>query len=548
MLTPQPTIDMQNGPTVVGPFPIGVDNRHAPSDIPKGGLRDAVNVEITDNGEARSAKAFTPVLDVPGLQKLFEFDSQLLGLFSGHLDRLDGARTTLATFAPLSSYTVVVGDGYLYIDDLAGGVIVGADGSLQQWYVPEIDTLPTAPAPDPNSLAGQRRYCVTRALPDGRESGVSLFGVTAGVLPVTISGAPTDSLVNFYISGPDGEALYFAGQSDSGAFTVSEEPAGHALRTAWKTRPPQGSVTEDHYGRLLIAVGPTVYVSSPYAPHLFDLEDCVQFNADVTLLSSANGGLYVGADKMHFLADLGKDSSTSMKTLSDMPPYPGSYCVGGNSFIYWMNSEGVWQGDNDGQIAKISTDNWLPPAFSNMAASYYKQDGFKGVFMRMFSGYAPAQAAREDLSSMGLSRDAVVVNIDGKGASYMTAPDCVLCASVQGVLYTSDGAVLKQYSGVAAKALVSLPQIEFAERSQLRISYVAASGQSLDLLLTDDRGVERGYRERLLPEFGDTRFKIGRDVQTSYATIDLYDPFGYGIVVKDLKVYPILMTRRSRRM
>ena len=132
-----------------------------------------------------------------------------------------------------------------------------------------------------------------------------LEGPAASSHPVALSqgglrldGLPTlaGHALNIYLSGQDGEGAYLAGTTADDWFEFAGNDTQMALpcRTLGATEFPVGTFTAFWRGRVLTAVGATLWASRPVSTHLGDWKDFKQLTAPITAIVPVNDGIYVG--------------------------------------------------------------------------------------------------------------------------------------------------------------------------------------------------------------------------------------------------------------
>lgn len=371
--------DGNSGPAVVGPFPIGVDNTHNDFDISKNALRDAVNVEITDAGVVRRAKGFRKLFDLAGTRRLFKLSGKVYAIASGTIYALESTPRAVLTISSIAAPLVIVEDDRAYIHDGFTGYILTASG-VSAWGVQPVAGLPAVSAISGGSLfSGNRRFAVTRLDADGRESGATQFGSFTSNGGVRFSGLPTGDTIAVYMTYVDGEELYRVGTTTTGSLDVLAEPTGPLLRTEWCLPPMWGQAGCFHNGRLLIAQGGVVAYSKPFADHLFATdEDFLFYTSDVTMVASVDAGVFISADRTYIIKGLGTDAM-QQEIISDYPVYPGSLSTGDDGMLYWLTKEGVFAGDKDGSVKKVSSDTFAMPDFEETPTAVLRKDGINGI-------------------------------------------------------------------------------------------------------------------------------------------------------------------------
>lgn len=205
-----------------------------------------------------------------------------------------------------------IGPERVWYCQLPDGRVTFSNGLLQgttdglvsvERSVPEPDSLGAPDAAFGDLFPGNYRYYLTHVrLSDGAESPA----VGAGPIAIAQGGLRLDGLpqrdghaVNVYLSTQDGEGAYLAGAASGGTFSFGGPNA--ALVTPCRTigaRPsPVGTITAFWRGRLLVAVGDTLWACRPFAPHLSDWRDFKPMGAGIAAIQPVDDGVYVGTTK-----------------------------------------------------------------------------------------------------------------------------------------------------------------------------------------------------------------------------------------------------------
>lgn len=148
---------------------------------------------------------------------------------------------------------------------------------------------------------GSYRYELTmRRLADGVESP----SITSEPFAITQGGIRLDGLpqrdgheVLVHLTHQNGEVAFLLGSTTTGSFEwggKNEDIPVSPCRTTGTQPFPVGTITAYWRGRLLVAVGNTIWASRPGNPHLSEWRAFKQFSADVTLIQPVDDGIYAG--------------------------------------------------------------------------------------------------------------------------------------------------------------------------------------------------------------------------------------------------------------
>lgn len=284
------------------------ENRQSETD-----LVEARNVDIGLSGEITRRDGFTQVSEECH-KNLWDGEGFMLATNGAQLVAIhsDGSRVVLhPALGPSRVWYCNLPDGRTtFSNGLIHGITDGAT-SLDR-CIPVPNSGGSADGIAGALSSGQYRYALSYTrLADNME------GVTeiVGSMQLQLGGLRLDGLpardgfaLNVYLSGADGEGQYLAGQTLTRSFEFVG--ANHELvnpsRTLGAQSFPMGTVTAFWRGRVLVAVGSTLWASRPWAPHLCDWNAFRQFPAPITALQPVTGGIFVGTE--HDLVFLGGEA------------------------------------------------------------------------------------------------------------------------------------------------------------------------------------------------------------------------------------------------
>lgn len=114
--------------------------------------------------------------------------------------------------------------------------------------------------------------------------------------------------LNVYLSGRDGEGMFFAGTTGERSFEFGGSNSSLVLpaRTLGARVLPDGTLMAFWRGRVLVAQGKVLWASRPAVQHLSDWRDFRPMTADITALVPVDTGIYVGTT--HDLIFLGGET------------------------------------------------------------------------------------------------------------------------------------------------------------------------------------------------------------------------------------------------
>lgn len=148
---------------------------------------------------------------------------------------------------------------------------------------------------------GSYRYELTmRRLSDGVESPSIIsepFTVSRGGLRLDALPQRDGHEVLVHLTHQNGEVAFLVGTTSTGSFEwggKNEDIPVSPCRTTGTQPFPVGTITAFWRGRLLVAVGKTIWASRPGNPHLSEWRAFKQFSNEVTLIQPVDDGIYVG--------------------------------------------------------------------------------------------------------------------------------------------------------------------------------------------------------------------------------------------------------------
>lgn len=321
-------------------FPLGAVNKSPEHAVPEGAARRINNFDVTDAG-CLSARAGTrlvasgawssPVVHPSGKFMLAVRDGALVRIESG------GAVFSLVAVAGPVAHAIL--DGTIYWSD---GVSVGRildDGTAAPWGLVAPPQAMCEATTTGGLSAGDYQVTITGIHPAGIESGapdpVSVTVPEGGGIRVY---APAAVGVSFgvYISPSFGESveLRWVGElAPSASAVFGPLDSRGRLDSLGARRPPAGSALAAYRGRVWIASGSTVWVTSEQSPHrAYPARGYFRFESDVTMLGATEDGIYVGLqDRVYFL--MGQDPTQMTRRVVDTT---GVVVGGGQSA--WIDS------------------------------------------------------------------------------------------------------------------------------------------------------------------------------------------------------------------
>jgi len=268
-----------------------------------GDLETAVDVYLDDSGRVARRDGLTEVV-VGAAHSLWSHGNITLYAQGGSLKRLwdDNSSTTLRTDLsgdPVSYW--MVADLVYYSDGTITGVYDQASDEYD-WGVDE------APILSHTIIAGSLppgRYGCVATFRDwrGREGGAVSFDIveltaTGGIAFTTPDMQGNQSMI-VYVTPADGDVYYQLAEITSGgqAKYVDQDHLILPLNVAHKTQPPAGNIVSHYRGHMLVAAGPWIFYSEPYAYHLFGHNNFLPFADKVIIVAPVTDGIFVATSK-----------------------------------------------------------------------------------------------------------------------------------------------------------------------------------------------------------------------------------------------------------
>ena len=271
-----------------------------------------------------------------------------------------------------------------YTDGISTGII--ENGVNRTWGL-EVPAAPNLLTTYGSLPAGKYQVVLTYTRNDGQESGASLasiidVGADSGiVITLPESSDPTVTQVNIYVTGQNGEVLFYVASFPNGTEAVMNyRNLGHfgpALKTQFLSPPPPGNLLTHYNGRIYIVQGGVVW----YTP-LFEYEfvnpaefDYISLGKNITMWLPVKDGIWASTDtETVFMAGddvpfkkahkddsgavLGTAKIVSWISLGKQNPYSGPGVIWGST------KYGFCTGLNEGIIQHLTEDKFLIPGTS----------------------------------------------------------------------------------------------------------------------------------------------------------------------------------------
>lgn len=367
----------------------GINNKANPESLQSGWIspvKDSLpaeltagsNIDITDRREIRSRTGTT--LQVAGSPTSLWSDGEVAFYVDGGvLKRLWPDMTTTSIRSGVGADVVFqrVDDRVYWTDGTLTGVI--DNGLNRSWGLnpPLIAGLTSSGSG--LLLAGRYQVVLTAMRPNGVESGTSLPDTIdlADNSSITVtwldSGDTEISHINIYVSNRDGEALFLAGTAPVGdeSFTHSGAPLSVPLNLQWLQKPPAGQWLTFYKGRILIASGEEIYVTSTHSLEHVDLREYIACDGSrINMLASLESVVFIGTEEG--VSVLQGDAQGSLKAtrasigrvvpgtavIADGYELFGRIELAGQNVVVFVSVEGVLAGFADGTLVNLTSDSY----------------------------------------------------------------------------------------------------------------------------------------------------------------------------------------------
>ena len=360
----------------------GLDNVNHPEKSK--GLQTVSNFFVTNGGQLETRQGYSrKVAGIP--HSLWSDGNVCLYREGAYLKRLAEDLTTTSTLRsdlqgnnPMK-YLSLAGRIY-YTDGIATGIV--ENFTSRTWGI----QAPDAPAISPTSgwlAAGRYQAALTYSRNDGQESGASLsaaldVGNNGGIIvSLPTSSDPTVSEVNLYVTGCNGEVLFYVASFVNGSYSAVYSlgsSIGQALKTQFLTPPLPGQFITHYNGRIYTALNDIIWYTQHYGYELMDLaENFISMGERVTMLESVQDGIWAAtASGTYFLA--GDDAPFKRISKDEAGVIPGTAIkidgvnlstkddYSGPAVLWGSSKYGICAGLNGGQVQHLTDKRFHFPA------------------------------------------------------------------------------------------------------------------------------------------------------------------------------------------
>ena len=328
----------------------GLDNQHPDHDelsLKPGDLVEATNCYVDDAGQIIRRDGFA-LASSGTYTSLWKGSALTLAVVGGDLVNVGGS-TLHASVGTARMWFEELPDGrVIYSNGTAMGVVNAAGSARTAWGVP----VPTSAGTGANGTGslppGVYRWCVThRRTADGLEGGPVYSGtltVSSGAVALTSLPTLSGHTTNVYITAANGSEHFYAGNTSGSTFTLTSAASRvrRCMTNYCKAPISTGIMPKFWRGRMLLAVGNTLYATKAKTLHLFNVkEDARRFGGTITMVQPVDSGIWIGTTEgLHFLGTGVQFDKLAMNRMVDGPVLMGSGAAIRGGALLRMGSQG----------------------------------------------------------------------------------------------------------------------------------------------------------------------------------------------------------------
>lgn len=361
----------------LGPFNVGIDHISPEASMPKGSLRDAINMDIDREGNLNQRPGLTLLRSSDHAYTIWKSDDGFSYVQDGdtiYLATYDGA-LHLTAVATLNSLEPVSFTNLLHAACFSNRSTIGLilpDGSSRRLGVEAPGGFSATVGVNGGMDAGNYALAITYLV--GEEEGVmsALAFVTVPANGGVQLGLPTPieanvTALNVYMTQASGEIMYLRTRVPAGlaSFLLGKTPRGRTCATQNKWRTPPGAIVRYWHGRLLVANGPVLRFSDPMRYGVTDpRHGFIQEARPIVLMEPVEGGVFVGTAAGVVFYRGSSPADWVREPTDGKPPIPftgarvpanelGGDVGGSSKFVaMWLSSNGFVIGTVDGALVQ----------------------------------------------------------------------------------------------------------------------------------------------------------------------------------------------------
>lgn len=386
--------------TKLGPFRAGMDNRARDFSIPAGAVRDAVNVDIPNDGTPRRRSGRTSLIASIRTHSLWspKDGSEGFYLSDGSLHRFtsDGLSTTLLTgLSPLARgvFCEIPGRGIAFSNGQVIKRIV--DSVVKPFGIAQSQDLPMLVATTGGALvAGKYEVAVSHVDKDGEESGITISNyvdvLDGGKITVTLprTADPAATKARIYVSARNGQADYLNGEVPIATATYNillTNDSGKRSSTMFLMPLPAGDILAFYNGRTYSHANGILYYTEPWSGQYRPLANFIPFPEDVSIVAAMPDGLFIVADKTYFLPGTSSMSGDAkilgtLRVVAETTGVRGTMVHLPNSpSVMWFTPRGLVMAGPGGSLSFVQEKQVAVQPANEGAALYREVDGLHQV-------------------------------------------------------------------------------------------------------------------------------------------------------------------------
>lgn len=406
---------------------VGINNIDPSDRLKESDLRDAVNVDVDRNGRLSRRPGTTQLTPTTTARSIWSDRNKLVLYADGNsLTRIKPNKTNEVLYSGISPTSVLCYQKLnerVFLSDGANTYQVKPDLSVGAWGLNTPSGWSALPIQG-TACCGHIKISVTALTSDGEESGGSVIQRYVengeGLLITAPPTAPefVDSY-NVYVSEPDGEALYLAGNVPAGGeVQTSGSSSGRVLETALLSKIPAGEHIAYYNGRLFVAKGSYVYYSEPLHYGLYNPAfNFFAYASDVTMLAATNNGVFVAADVTYKITGDSPDSMEqnavfyygSPKTEAEYVKATDMGIKEEGDCAVWLSDKGFAVATPSGGIINITEDRVAIPKYVTSAIMFRQRNGIEQVIATGDGGAASNRLSVSDSWGVEIRRNGVVI-------------------------------------------------------------------------------------------------------------------------------------------
>lgn len=404
------------------PFPLptlGVDVFSGQTDLPKGTVRAAENVDLDNSGVVSRRSGRVLRVAGTGFHSIYRAAQKgwLLVAQGNTLYRMDPstyALTTLHTLATDDPLTYCEYNGNVYFSSVSSFGWVPSDRTTSRNVGVPAPEQPTLTAAAGSLTPGVYGVVITQVDDRGEEGPASAFATID--LPagggIGLAGLPSQLGwdVYVYITSANGDVLRYAASFPAvfPTYVVAEQAQGGECETQFLCPLAPGEIVRWHNGRLLTAKHGTLSFSEALRPHLYSpAHGFVPFSGHIAFVESVGDGIYVGDSRgVWFLAGV-DPKDAKQRLVSDHRAVRGSSTMAPAGYFpkevqseapvaVWLSAAGYMVGTPGGKIVELHPERIKIPAGLSGRSAVLVRGGRKQVLTPVNSTTAQAAGIAVD--------------------------------------------------------------------------------------------------------------------------------------------------------